>query len=169
MRSRPNGKGQTLGASQGGNQAGIDDRSLNLAGRQLTPNDKVPVPVMGLTVTVTDVVSPVLTCAIVVPVPRGDSPQFPSTCNPHSPCLCCIHGKAPSPLPRASASSPSDLAQREDRPVSELVRSAVDLWLSRHDADLPMGHDGPPIFHGGPVLIPASALREAAYEKDDLP
>ena len=61
------------------------------------------------------------------------------------------------------------LAQREDRPVSELVRSAVDLWLSRHDADLPMVHDGPPIFHGGPVLIPASALREAAYEEDDLP
>ena len=39
-----------------------------------------------------------------------------------------------------------DLAQREDRPVSELVRSAVDLWLSRHEADVPEVHDDPPIF-----------------------
>jgi Arc/MetJ-type ribon-helix-helix transcriptional regulator len=61
------------------------------------------------------------------------------------------------------------LAQRQDRPVSELIRSAVDLWLSRTDADSDLVREDPPVFHGGPILIPASEMREAAYKDNDLP
>jgi Arc/MetJ-type ribon-helix-helix transcriptional regulator len=61
------------------------------------------------------------------------------------------------------------LAQRQDRPVSELVRAAVDLWLSRTADDSASVREDPPIFHGGPIMIPSSEMREAAYEDDDLP
>ena len=61
------------------------------------------------------------------------------------------------------------LAQRQDRPISELVRAAVDLWLSRTDTNAETVRESPPVFHGGPILIPASEMREAAYEDDDLP
>lgn len=61
------------------------------------------------------------------------------------------------------------LAKRQDRPVSELIRSAVDLWLSRTDPKLEEAAEAPPIFHGGPILTPASEMREAAYRDDDNP
>jgi Arc/MetJ-type ribon-helix-helix transcriptional regulator len=58
------------------------------------------------------------------------------------------------------------LAQKQDRPVSELVRSAVELWLSRTEPDEKETTGGPPVFHGGEILIPASEMREAAYRDD---
>jgi hypothetical protein len=61
------------------------------------------------------------------------------------------------------------LAQRQDRPVSELVRAAVDLWLSRTEADIDLVHEDPPVFHGGAILVSPSEMREAAYKDDDLP
>jgi hypothetical protein len=58
-----------------------------------------------------------------------------------------------------------DAARREDRPISEIVRRAVETWLQRHGA----GHDvrsdkHVPIFHGGRIGVSASELRRSAYE-----
>ena len=55
------------------------------------------------------------------------------------------------------------LAQRQDRPVSELVRSAVDLWLSRTEPLNDELRESPPVFNGGPILISTSEMRGAAY------
>lgn len=56
------------------------------------------------------------------------------------------------------------VASREDRPVSEIVRRAVD----RHLQSLP---DGPsdrraeiPVFDGGSVRVSAEKLRDVVYE-----
>lgn len=59
------------------------------------------------------------------------------------------------------------LARTQDRPVSELVRSAVELWLSRTEPNETENAGGPPVFHGGKILIPASEMREAAYGDED--
>jgi len=58
-------------------------------------------------------------------------------------------------------------AQRQDRPVSELVRNAVELWLDRSDPRPDGAGDVPPTFAMGPVSILASDMREAAYRDDD--
>ena len=51
-------------------------------------------------------------------------------------------------------------AQRQDRPVSELVRNAVEQWLDEV-------REQPPTFALGPISIPASEMREAAYRDED--
>lgn len=58
-----------------------------------------------------------------------------------------------------------ELARRQDRPVSELVRIAVDEFLSRHGSSPDVGATAPPSFRGGPVLVAADRLREAAYDR----
>ncbi len=56
------------------------------------------------------------------------------------------------------------LARRMDRPVSELVRSSVDLWLSRHESDGETVRDEAPCFHCGKILADGSDLRELANQ-----
>ena len=58
------------------------------------------------------------------------------------------------------------LAQRQDRPVSELVRNAVEQWLER-SGSVDELREPPPTFRGGKVMMPASEFREAAYRDDD--
>ncbi len=58
-------------------------------------------------------------------------------------------------------------AQRQDRPVSELVRNAVEQWLDRGDARADEVREQPPTFALGPISIPASEMREAAYRDED--
>jgi hypothetical protein len=58
-------------------------------------------------------------------------------------------------------------AQRQDRPVSELVRNAVDQWLERSGPPADEVLEAPPTFAMGSVAIPASEMREAAYRDDD--
>ena len=55
------------------------------------------------------------------------------------------------------------LARDSDRPVSELVRAAVDAWLSRQaDTTMPV-HDEPPVYSLGAVKAdphgPTASLR----------
>jgi len=55
-----------------------------------------------------------------------------------------------------------DLAKREDRPVSEVVRKAVDAWLDR----MSPGHtqaQAAPVFHGGRIGIGHERLRDVAH------
>jgi len=58
-------------------------------------------------------------------------------------------------------------AQRQDRPVSELVRNAVQQWLDRGDQRLDGIREDPPTFAMGSTSIPASEMREAAYRDED--
>jgi hypothetical protein len=58
-----------------------------------------------------------------------------------------------------------ELAWSEDRPVSEIVRRATEAWLDR--CAPPRVRTEPPAlptFHGGETLIPASAMREVAWQ-----
>ncbi|TVR87486.1 MAG: ribbon-helix-helix protein, CopG family [Spirochaetaceae bacterium] len=61
------------------------------------------------------------------------------------------------------------MARRQDRPVSELVRAAVDTWLAMHEFDPEVAPEGPPVYSCGELLTPASSLRDAAYEDSALP
>jgi len=56
-------------------------------------------------------------------------------------------------------------AKQQDRPISEIIRRAVEDWLSRSSPLYdPKCGKAPPRFHGGVVKISHSGLREAAYE-----
>ena len=59
------------------------------------------------------------------------------------------------------------LAQRQDRPVSELVRNAVEQWLERTGTPVDGLREPPPTFAGGKVFLPVSDFREAAYRDED--
>ena len=58
-------------------------------------------------------------------------------------------------------------SQQEDRPVSELVRRAVDRYLQQLPASPPKKHPFP-IFHGGGVLVSADHLKAEIYSDDTL-
>ncbi len=55
------------------------------------------------------------------------------------------------------------MAKSQDRPVSELIRSAVDLWLSRYGAEDSTVNEAPPVYSCGHVTADASTLRDIAY------
>jgi len=58
-----------------------------------------------------------------------------------------------------------EAAKREDRPISEIVRRAVDIWLQRHAAAYDVRSEKRvPVFHGGRIGVSASGLRRTAYE-----
>jgi hypothetical protein len=54
------------------------------------------------------------------------------------------------------------LARRQDRPVSELVRGAVDLWLDRHADETEAVSEKASIHHCGSILADGADLRELA-------
>lgn len=56
------------------------------------------------------------------------------------------------------------IAGARDRPVSELVRAAVDAWLERQGETLGQVREAPPKYHCGKIRVSQDALREAAYE-----
>jgi hypothetical protein len=57
------------------------------------------------------------------------------------------------------------MARLQDRPVSEVIRRAVEESLARSPE--PKGAPQPvPSFHGGKMLCSAEGLREALYERD---
>lgn len=55
------------------------------------------------------------------------------------------------------------VARKQDRPVSELVRAAVDLWLERHEPWEEDVKEAPPRYHCGEVIVKAEELRDLAY------
>jgi hypothetical protein len=55
-------------------------------------------------------------------------------------------------------------AKSQDRPVSELVRIAVDAWLTRQGAEETVVAEAPPVYRCGKVNTDASDLRDAAYD-----
>jgi Arc/MetJ-type ribon-helix-helix transcriptional regulator len=61
------------------------------------------------------------------------------------------------------------LAKEEDRHVSELVRSAVDLLLSRYENSQAKPDTPRPTWHGGKILALPEQLREKAYDEESIP
>jgi hypothetical protein len=59
------------------------------------------------------------------------------------------------------------VAAQRDRPVSELIRAAVDAWLERNP-DPPSVAEAPPSYSTGGIIRSAEDLREAAYEDGEL-
>jgi hypothetical protein len=56
-------------------------------------------------------------------------------------------------------------AERQDRPISELIRRAVEDWLERSSAEYDPHHrESPPRFHGGKIKVEPSLLRDEAYQ-----
>lgn len=62
------------------------------------------------------------------------------------------------------------IAAAMDRPVSELVRSAVDFWLSRYgEPEADFAAEAPPAYGCGEILVKPRDLREQAYEDRTKP
>lgn len=59
------------------------------------------------------------------------------------------------------------VARQQDRPVSELVRRAVDRLLAQVPALPPKQPAQFPTFHGGGVLVGADRLRDVLHGFDD--
>lgn len=58
------------------------------------------------------------------------------------------------------------VSQAEDRPVSEIVRRAVERLLMQRTATPPTPKPSFPVFHGGGVLVSASHLKQEIYSDD---
>ncbi|MFW6360497.1 MAG: hypothetical protein ACOC2R_01995 [Spirochaetota bacterium] len=57
------------------------------------------------------------------------------------------------------------IAAAQDRPVSELVRSAVEFWLSRYGNSAPATvKETPPVYDCGEIRTPPEELRGQANE-----
>ena len=61
------------------------------------------------------------------------------------------------------------LSEKEDRPVSEIVRRAVEYWLERssmirQDTDSNIKKKIP-VFDGGPIIADSGSLRDIIYRK----
>lgn len=67
-------------------------------------------------------------------------------------------------FPEPQLRSLRQIAKSQDRPVSELVRAAVEAWLIRHDPWTDGVREDPPVYSAGEVLINADQLRDVAYD-----
>lgn len=56
------------------------------------------------------------------------------------------------------------VAKQSDRPVSELVRAAVDAWLATQPPGPAVVREAPPVYGLGELRTEPSALRDAAWE-----
>jgi hypothetical protein len=59
------------------------------------------------------------------------------------------------------------VARQQDRPVSELVRRAVDRLLEQVPAFPPKQPARFPTFHGGGVLVDAGRLKDVLHGQDE--
>ena len=59
------------------------------------------------------------------------------------------------------------VATEEDRPVSEVIRRAVERVLETRP-EKPRQHWRLPTFRGGKILVPSERLKDAIYEDEPL-
>ncbi len=57
-----------------------------------------------------------------------------------------------------------EISDEVDRPVSELVRRAVDRMIEQWPEPKPAVKQFP-VFHGGGVLVPAEDLKQVLYDE----
>lgn len=73
------------------------------------------------------------------------------------------------PFPDAMMRVLRKISEAEERPLSEIVRRAVDEHLSRRPAGNRKATHGRarfPVFRGGRVLVSADRLKEVVHEDD---
>ena len=70
-------------------------------------------------------------------------------------------------FPEPQLSRLRDLARRQDRPVSEVVRAAVDSWIGMHYYEGGAVAEEAPVYHCGKVLVDPDSLRDIAYSDRD--
>lgn len=56
-----------------------------------------------------------------------------------------------------------EIAAREDRPISEIVRGATAMWLERFPEKKP-GRKKVPVIDAGRCLLDAEGMKEALHE-----
>lgn len=59
------------------------------------------------------------------------------------------------------------VAEEEDRPVSEIIRRAVERFLEMRP-EKPIQRPQLPTFRGGKILVPAENLKEVIYDHESL-
>ena len=59
------------------------------------------------------------------------------------------------------------IASEEDRPVSEVIRRAVEKFLDMK-SEKPIRHRQLPTFRGGKILVSPEHLKEAIYDDESL-
>ena len=59
------------------------------------------------------------------------------------------------------------VAAEEDRPVSEVIRRAVEMFLEMRP-EKPIQPRSLPTFRGGKILVSAENLKEALYDDESL-
>jgi hypothetical protein len=59
------------------------------------------------------------------------------------------------------------IAAEEDRPVSEIIRRAVERFLEMRP-EKPIQRPRLPTFRGGKILVSAEYLKEAIYDDESL-
>jgi metal-responsive CopG/Arc/MetJ family transcriptional regulator len=59
------------------------------------------------------------------------------------------------------------VATEEDRPVSEVIRRAVERFLETRP-EKPRQHLKLPTFRGGIILVPSEQLKDAIYDDEPL-
>lgn len=69
----------------------------------------------------------------------------------------------PNPLMRKLRAAASE----EDRPVSELIRRAVEMFLEMKP-EKPRQHQELPTFRGGQILVSAENLKDVLYDDESL-
>jgi hypothetical protein len=57
------------------------------------------------------------------------------------------------------------IARAEDRPVSDLVRNAVEFWIMRYGSSSAEVRESPPVYDCGRILVPSEDLRDLAQRK----
>lgn len=63
-----------------------------------------------------------------------------------------------------------ELARKEDRPVSEIVRKAVDAWIEKTEPPVErQPKQRIPTFHGGRIRVPAGDMRDTAHQDRTSP
>ena len=62
------------------------------------------------------------------------------------------------------------IAKEQDRPVSELIRNAVDFWLSRHALEeLSSVAEHPPVYSCGDISVSSKNFRNIAHsDREEL-
>ena len=59
-----------------------------------------------------------------------------------------------------------EVAEREDRPLSEVVRTAVERFLASKPGSGRRRAGSLPAFRGGPMKVSAGELKEVLYDDD---
>jgi hypothetical protein len=82
-------------------------------------------------------------------------------------CDAVIHAKIQTLFPNPLMRRVKAVATEEDRPVSEVIRRAVERFLETRP-EKPRQHLKLPTFRGEKILVPSEQLKDAIYDDEPL-